>query len=70
VDWPGRCGIAAPATNEEMEMRTEMKHPEYLGVHMGNTAWRASAAPSGKGWAIVLLVAVFVAGVAVGSALG
>lgn len=51
-------------------MRTEMKHPEYLGVHMGNTAWRASAAPSGKGWAIVLLVAVFVAGVAVGSALG
>jgi hypothetical protein len=43
-------------------MRTEMKHPEYLGVHMGNAGWKASTAPAGKGWAIVLLVVVFLAG--------
>lgn len=50
-------------------MRTEIKHPEYLAFHVGNATWRAPAAAPGKGWAIVLLAVVFMAGVWLGGML-
>lgn len=37
-----------------------------IATSIGNAAWRSPAAPSGRGWAIVLLIAVFAAGVVAG----